>query len=380
MKSNKIFTIGAYGCGNRGDDAILQAIIENFSLSDITATCGKEKDIDFLGAKMVRCRLNEGISLKIFFFMIFDSLRMLRILLRSDVLVYGGGSLIHDLTPYNLVFMYFWQFIAQLFRKKVYYFSIGIGPISTETGKKLSRHFLTRAAAVFPRDERGYQICHELGVKNLELTRDAAFMVNRKNQCSGSSLKKENLVSNDYVTVTASQWFSSQNFWKKNSFNFDSQIETLGNALVETIRFLGKRMIFVPTEKRDYLLGEQLRTIINSRDFTVASPELNCKEMAELIENSYMLIGTRMHSIIFASRQGVPFIPLIYDEKVSQLLKLLEMENYAIPLEELSPEVIVNKLNEVEKNYNEIQKNLHKFTSEAGSLIKNSIEIIERRV
>ena len=41
----KMFVMGSYGCGNRGDDAILQSICALFPDWDITAANGTYEDI-----------------------------------------------------------------------------------------------------------------------------------------------------------------------------------------------------------------------------------------------------------------------------------------------------------------------------------------------
>ena len=110
MNNKKMFVIGAYGCGNRGDDAILQSICELFPNWEICATNGRDCDVSaFLPVKTVRCILNEGFSIPVLFLMIKDAFVMMYEIARADVLVFGGGSLIHDLTPYNLPFLFFWH-------------------------------------------------------------------------------------------------------------------------------------------------------------------------------------------------------------------------------------------------------------------------------
>lgn len=115
----KIFVIGSYGCGNRGDDAILQSICEQFPQAQISATCGSyEKISSFLPVKDVSCRLNEGFSLSVLLSMLKDSFGMFKEVFCCDVLMFGGGSLIHDLTPYNLPFCICGKPLQRFFKKK----------------------------------------------------------------------------------------------------------------------------------------------------------------------------------------------------------------------------------------------------------------------
>ena len=74
----KMFVIGAYGCGNRGDDAILQGICELFSGWDICVTNGSYSDVSqYLPVQTVPCRLNEGFTLSVLMSMVKNSLKMM---------------------------------------------------------------------------------------------------------------------------------------------------------------------------------------------------------------------------------------------------------------------------------------------------------------
>ena len=95
-------------------------------------------------------------------------------------------------------------------------------------------------------------------------------------------------------------------------------------------------------------------------DFKIVPEHWNCKQMAEVIENSFLLFGMRMHSIIFAARQKVPFISLLYDEKVTELLKRLDMVEYGISMEDMKPEKVQQMGNRVLERYSEIENLLWK--------------------
>ena len=343
--SNKMFVMGSYGCGNRGDDAILQSICELFCDWEICATNGTyEKVSAYLPVRTVSCRLNEGFSLKILGSMILDSFKILREIAGADLLMFGGGSLIHDLTPYNLPFLFFWHFWAKLLRKKVCYFSMGVGPLKASFGKKLARFFLKRADGLFVRDNRGLEICRSLGLENAVLTADAAFAVRQKNQCGQQTLRDIGVLTGEYFCVTGSQWFESSNFWKREKMDFSRQTQEMAEMIRAAAAELKKTAVFVPTVMHDLALAENLKHLLPEIDFRIAPANWNCKQMAEILENASMLIGVRMHSIILSARQGVPYVALIYDEKVQQLLIRLDGQDLALPLEDASPAQVVEKI------------------------------------
>ncbi len=369
----KMFVMGSYGCGNRGDDAILQSICALFPDWDITAANGTYEDISkHLPVRGISCRLNEGFSLSVLGSMIKDSFRILAAIAKSDLLMFGGGSLIHDLTPYNLPFLYFWQCWAKLLGKKVCYFSMGVGPLKTSFGRSLSKFFLKRADSVYVRDYRGYGLCEELNITNAVLTADAAFAVKTKNQAQGRTLEELGLKEKEYFCVTGSQWFKSSNFWNRANMDFSKETEKFASQIRAVSQELKLKPVFVPTVMHDEVLAQNLKAYLEDLDFMIAPSDWNCKQMAEIVENSKMLLGVRMHSIIFAARQGVPFIALIYDEKVQQLLKYLGMEELALPLEKADEKTVLEHLKILQENEREISDKLKSITGQLEEKVVKS--------
>ena len=177
MKKKRILILGSYGCGNRGDEAILDSIALYFRDCDITATCGKDRRIQGdIPISYIDCRLAEGkVTFEIFLSFVKSVFQLFCKILSVDAVIFGGGSSLHDLKAYNLPFWLGLQLWANLFGKKTYYVGMGIGPISTGFGKFLCKHFLRHADKVFVRDQRGIDICLSLGLRNIVLANDAAF-------------------------------------------------------------------------------------------------------------------------------------------------------------------------------------------------------------
>lgn len=374
-----MFVLGSYGCGNRGDDAILQGICEQFSEWEIYATNGAYEDVaKYLPVKTVPCRLNEGFSLSVLGSMIKDSLHMAAAIAKCDLLMFGGGSLIHDLTPYNLPFLFFWQTWAKLLRKKVCYYSMGVGPLKTTFGRRLCKKLLPYADAIYVRDYRGYNLCKELQIPNVELTADAAFAVIKSNSCGGKTLAEMNLVSKKYICVTGSQWFKSTNFWNRNELDFSENTKNFAYAVRIVAEKIRQPVVFVPTVIHDIVLGENLNILLHDIDFRIVPKDWNCKQMAEVIENSNFLFGVRMHSIIFAARQKVPFLALIYDEKVQQLLKYLELEELGLPLESLDNNLLTCKLDYTLSNQQKICKKLAQKTTQFSQNVLSSTQKLKK--
>ena len=369
--------IGAYGCGNCGDDAIVQSICQQFHEWDICAANGACEDIGKLfHIRTVPCRLNEGFSLTVFISMLGDVFRIGRQVITSDVLMYGGGSLIHDLRPYNLPFMFMWHALAKLLHKRVYYFSMGVGPIETKLGKHLCKRFLKSADGLFVRDERGYQICSDLGLTKAVKTADAAFAY-----WVTEELPQEvaNMLPEAYISVTGSQWFQSSNFWKRESMNFEDEVRLFANCIAEASKTWGLPVVFVPTVVHDRRLAADIKKYLADVDFRIAGEQgiWNCSIASRIIEKSTFLLGVRMHSIIFAARKGIPFMALIYDEKVRQLVNILGMETYSVSMEQMSVDAVSECIRRVQAERETISQQLTDKAQKLKALVEQSANQIK---
>lgn len=365
----KIILVGAYGCGNKGDDAILEGILQSLGDDyDFTVTTGKYGGIkEKFHVPVIQCRMNEGLTISVFGNLLLFFPKYLVRCLQSDCVLIGGGSLLHDITKYNLVFFSILQKIAGIFRKKVIYIGVGAGPINTGLGRWLCGHVIGKAEKIFVRDIPDYKLLDQFGLKNIELTADMAFMVETSNGTADSILQAHGLERKKYVAVTASEWFKSDNFWEKDKLDFTEQTIKLTELIRIIIRTTGMPVLFIPTVCHDYRLGIEIQKQISPEQFIVLSDLYDCSQMAALVAESKFLFGIRMHSLIFAIRAGTPFITSIYDRKVESLLKRCNMMKYAFDFEKILPEDMRAIIEDVIQNEKSISCNLREVGGELKS-------------
>ena len=100
----KAIIVGAYGCGNKGDDAILEGMLEKLKYNyRVIVLSGKYGGIkETFGVKTIKCRMNEGFSVPVLISLVGFMVQFIYNVISTDIVIIGGGSLLHDLTPYNL--------------------------------------------------------------------------------------------------------------------------------------------------------------------------------------------------------------------------------------------------------------------------------------
>jgi Uncharacterized conserved protein len=356
----KITVIGAYGCGNVGDDAILAGILEKLkkvkvSLYNVAVFSGNKKYIEEkFGVRGVQQCLNQGFSLKVLGK--FDFLKMIKTIWKSDMVIIGGGSLLHDLRPYNLPYFFFWQLFSSLLGKKVIFYGVGVGPIKTRFGKLLSKIFLPRADYISVRDTNGQKILRELGIDISFLSRDPAFNIEVENLS-----KPKYCLTNDAFGITICGWFKSSNFWERKSMDFSHYIIRMAEICDRIIERYNKDVLFVTTVfPHDLDAARKITKQMKHSSRTHIIEKLHTPvEVLAIIQNHVKyLVGMRLHSLIFATMTNTPFTAIIYDQKVRSYLNDLGCKVDAVELDDIFGRKIFENIEKLVHNEELMRKHL----------------------
>lgn len=168
MAKYNIVISGYYGFHNAGDEAmllaILQALRKTFDAPSITVISGNPSDTaKTFGVKAVPR---------------FGILPILSSLFRTDLLISGGGSLLQDVTSWKSMIYYLTIIIfGVLFRKQVFLYSQGIGPVRYRIIRIILKHVLNHVDAITVRDSESKGFLQRLGVhRTIYTTADAVLL------------------------------------------------------------------------------------------------------------------------------------------------------------------------------------------------------------
>ena len=128
-------------------------------------------------------------------------------LLRSDLLISGGGSLLQDVTSSRSLYYYLAVIkMAQFLFCPVMLYAQGIGPIQRPFARRLVRHILEQVALISVRDEESKMELESMGVVTpvVEVTADAVLAMNPVDTAIGQHILKQY---NIMKYVGATNWF-----------------------------------------------------------------------------------------------------------------------------------------------------------------------------
>lgn len=150
----RVLLLGYYGQGNYGDELMLDAILNELSDFDVTVgKTGTQVGVEFkhglVGGDVVVWAGFGGSYLHFFSF--------ISSLLRSDYVIFGGGTLFFDNVTKgyrNLYGLLRVSLLSVLLRKKYSFYGIGIGELLSDRGKAITKFILKNADFVCFRDNK----------------------------------------------------------------------------------------------------------------------------------------------------------------------------------------------------------------------------------
>ncbi|OHW62076.1 colanic acid biosynthesis protein [Andreesenia angusta] len=362
---SKITISGYYGFNNIGDESILRALVSDLKTNveniDITVLSKNPELTESKHSVKAISRKNP--------FQIISSIK------KCDLLISGGGSLLQDSTSKKSIIYYLAiMCIGIMLRKKVLIYSQGIGPISHSLNKKLTKHVLDRVDVITLRDGKSEQELRKLNVKNpnIYVTADPVVALEPGDLSKGlEMLEKEGLKQNGRKLVG----FAIRG--KAKSDKFIADIAALSDKLVEE---LDLRVVFIPFHHGEDIdiLSEIEAKMKNEAIFLNKSYEI--PELLGILGNMDLLVGERLHSIIFSAVMSVPMIALSYDPKIENFMGNISESVFA-KIDELDFKLLYDEIarklefecenkNRIKKKMSYLREKLKKNTSEIDRLLE----------
>ncbi|MCR4399939.1 MAG: polysaccharide pyruvyl transferase CsaB [Syntrophomonadaceae bacterium] len=297
---------GYYGFDNAGDEALLTAIIS--SLRQL------EPQAEFLviSGNPARTRAVHGVA-AVSRTAFLDITRALR---RADLLISGGGSLLQDITgPLSLPYYLGIMVMAHAVGTPVMLYAQGVGPITRRSSRCMIRTVVNRVNLVTLRDQDSLALLRSLGVTvpPCEVTADPVFALSAVQPASGRpgdlGGRTKWGTGKPVVAVSVRAW---------------PQLGDYSPALAEVLDALaaeGSDIVFLSLHYPDDLAASRRVAARMKATAVLVEKKLGTAETMTLIAGSRLLIGMRLHSLIFAAAAGVPFLGIPYDPKVESLLR-----------------------------------------------------------
>ncbi|MGI5822506.1 MAG: polysaccharide pyruvyl transferase CsaB [Dethiobacteria bacterium] len=352
---------GYYGFHNAGDEAILKALV--------TALRRCQPDIELIVFSADPGHTRKAYQVEAVSRTCLSSI--VSTLRRADLLVSGGGGLLQDVTgprtiPYYLGMMELARFLGA----KVAVFAQGVGPLRSRWSRLAVKKVLSRVDFISVRDVASACFLRDLGIsKEIEITADPVFSLRpaaprgRAPFREGSGLRRP---PGELLVGIALRPYPGEKV-------FDQKIQTvIANGCYYLRQEFGAKLLYLPFHrKKDFPLAKVMASHPLSKGKVYEGP-LAPDKLLQLMGELDLLIGMRLHALIFAALSGVPFIALPYDPKVNAFLKNIG-EKPAFSLEELTSQKLLAELKKVLSQDEEHQENLLQKIQEQSVKVEKTV-------
>lgn len=364
--SSDIMISGYYGFGNSGDDSILYAIVKELKtikpdIKIVTLSNTPKKTSEIYGVDSIN-RFN----------ILSIALRMLK----TKLLISGGGSLIQDVTSTKSLTYYLSVIrLAKLFGKKVMLYANGIGPINKPANYKPIKKVLNKVDLITLRESSSLEELNRFGITKpqIKVTADPAF--NLFPSCTvetNALLQKAGLPENSRYCVVAIR------DWKTAREDFVTQI---ANASAYANQKYGLKTVFVlmqPT--RDAEISKKCASVIGDNVYVI-NRSLTPPQLLGIVNEADFVVGMRLHTLIYAIRCLTAIIGISYDPKIDAVMDFAG-QCRRIPIEDIKADELCRYIDEVMSNKDSIVSELCNVSeSSAVSAIHNAelaIELINK--
>lgn len=236
------------------------------------------------------------------------------------------------------------------------------------------------------RDYDSFDFLHKLKIgKKVELSADPAFLLN---PCCDAKVKK--LLDEYKIDFGKKTIGIIVRKWKKEK-DMTDKIAKIADVLIENE---GYNVVFIPFQgKWDIIKIDEIVSKMKNKPY-VLSDKLSPYELLGIFKKLDLVVGMRLHALVFAAKMGVKFIGISYDPKIDSFLKIygfkpagyvdsFDVNNVLIDIQYmLSEGKVTKKIEEISKSMTQKAEKAFDILEDALSNIKkkDSINILGVRI
>jgi polysaccharide pyruvyl transferase WcaK-like protein len=331
----------AYASPNVGDMAIAQAIVRALRRDEPNA------EIVFVtsGSHDAHVSCYEGVSIAN---ASRHPIRVLRLLRRSRLLLIAGGVPFGD-SKVALV-----RFLVLATCARVVGAEVEVIASSAADDKLhrvneiICRAILSLIKSVAVRDQKSLELLRRLKSKDsVDFVPDLALAVDLEREADAGRFRPAGLADDEpYIVIAPRNFLADQPYLRTHFAGaFDErEAARLLASLAGVTSVLGRdhRVVFLPmnVDEGDQVVGLRVAERMTGRPPIVIEDRLSVDQTCGLIKGADLVLGMRLHAVIFAIALGRPTVALAYAGKVSGFMAWLALEKDALPLTASSEELL----------------------------------------
>lgn len=300
---------GAYGRGNAGDDAILEAIVRELRQID------PDLPVWVLSRRPEETRMTYRVNA----IYTFAFPRFLSRMRKTRLYINGGGSLMQDVPSRRSLWFYLFTISAgKKLGNRVLMYGCGIGPIHYPSNRRLCARILEKNVdAITLRDTHSLTELEDMGVHRPEIVLSAdptVILPPAPPEVIDGMLESQGLDPNGrYIGFTLRPWPGYD----------EDKAAIFGRAADYAWEKYGLTPVFLPIEKRLDVGACQKAAAHMKAPYCLFTDTGASDHTIGLFARMQVVVSMRLHALVFSAGQGVPLVGVVYDQKISSFLRYI---------------------------------------------------------
>lgn len=316
----KILVTDAFSSANRGDAAILDGILDGLAqrlpqASFVVASHFPELTRRFHGVQAFDAR---------------DAFALVSAIDAADLVVGCGGSYLHDTYARNLHPRLATIHAAARAGKRFVVFAQSIGPLDSALSRTAARNALDDATFVLVRDAASERVVRDLGVRApIACGVDAAVL---------GRVSIQPRSERPTLGVTVRGWhFPGLEDPAAHQQRYEREVADAVSAWIAHtgghVRILSNCTSLGGYAQDDRVVARRVAALVDATVEIVEAEDLPFDVVRGQAGACDFFLGTRMHSLLFATTAGVPGVGVAYEQKTVEWLEQVGLGGLHVPIE-----------------------------------------------
>ena len=304
---------GAYGRGNAGDDAILEAIVTEL----------RQIDPDLPIWVLSRNPDDTRLTYRVNSIYTFAFPRFLRRMGKTRLYINGGGSLMQDVTSHRSLWFYLFTISwAKRLGNQVMMYGCGIGPIHSPANRQRASRVLQKSVdAITLRDTHSKDELEDMKVTAPEIILSAdptVILPPSPEQAIDGILESQGIdPKGKYIGFALRPWPG-----------FEEKAHIFAAAADYAYEKYGLTPVFLPIERRLDVAAARSAAQYMKAPHYILQETGSSSHTIGLFARMQVVVSMRLHALVFAAGQGVPLVGVVYDQKISSFLSYIGQDLY----------------------------------------------------
>ncbi len=316
MSRSGLVLAGYFGFGNTGDEAVLEGFLDGLRMLEVSVP------VTVLGQPTPDRQQDPGLN----WTNRNDLFQVWRALRRHRALVFGGGSLLQDVTSRRSSLWYIGlSMLARRAGCAVGWFGQGVGPLQHGDIRALCALELIRASCIVTRDAESASILGGMGCRQVITAGDTALLMNTE---PGDEAKPSILLAAPRVSARLGQ----------------AELAMMGRVLRRVADAHGLDVLMAPLHPSEDREAVSVVVSACGSCSTLDTPVAPRRYLRHA-STAAAVLGVRLHALVLGAISGATGVAISYDPKVQAFWGDLQPDLCISP-DRLSEERLVSLMND----------------------------------